>query len=77
MRVLLQTLLCLPTAHSVDGDLEQLGQAEGCWGSVFACFPLAMPALVLVLLPWEQIVGCARCSWPLPHVSLCVPAIDG
>lgn len=37
----------------------------------------AMPALVLVLLPREQIVGCIQCSWPSPDVNPRVLAIDG
>lgn len=40
-------------------------------------FPPSMPAPALVLLPREQIVGCAWCSWPSPDVSPRVPAIDG
>lgn len=36
-------------------------------------FPPAVPAPT----SWEQIVGCAWCSWPLPDVSLHVTAIDG
>lgn len=56
--------------------------ASGVGTGVSGCcvclhLPPAVPALVLVLLPREQIVGCIRCSWPLPDVNPCVLAIDG
>lgn len=59
----------------------------GTWGywvstGVLGCcvclyLAAAMPALVLVLLPREQIVGCIQCSWPSPDVNPRVLAIDG
>lgn len=75
-RMILQAPLCFSAAPV----------RTGTWGAsrtrvlgscVCLHFPPAMPALGLVLLPREQIVGCIQCSWPLPDVNPRVLAIDG
>lgn len=53
------------------GWLERVkGYLEGLLDCL--CIPLT-----LAVLPWEQIIGCAQCSWPSPDVSPRVLAIDG